>query len=98
VPTDKITVYTYNPPAISVKEQTKTISFSLSPNPTTGEVLINSTESVQSISIEDIMGKTLKYITENTTQFSISDLPSGVYFVKVSGGNSNSAIKKIIKQ
>jgi aldose sugar dehydrogenase len=96
--TDKITVYTYNPPAISVKEYTKTISFNLSPNPTTGEVLVNSTEIIQSISIEDVMGKTLKHITENTTQFSISDLPSGIYFVKISGVTSNSAIKKIIKQ
>ncbi len=95
--TDKITVYTYVPPAISVKELTKTISFNLSPNPTTGEVVVNSTDLIHSISIEDVMGKTVKLVTENTTKFSISDLPNGVYFVKVTGNAANYSIKKIIK-
>lgn len=95
-----------NPPnctVISVNELEKQQNFSLYPNPTVSELTISFNQQVNStvnISVLDILGKVLlaKEINElNKVILNVSELESGVYFVKVES-NGKSAVQKFIKE
>ena len=61
----------------------ETADFALSPNPTDGSVqLIGLRDELMSVEVLDITGRLLKAF-ENTAIFSISDLSSGTYIVRV---------------
>lgn len=67
----------------------ETADFSLSPNPTDGSVqLIGLHDELTSIEVLDITGHFLKAF-ENTAIFSISDLSSGTYIVRVKTRHDN---------
>lgn len=67
----------------------ETADFSLSPNPTDGSVqLIGLHDELTSIEVLDITGHFLKAF-ENTAIFSISDLSSGTYIVRVKTHRDN---------
>jgi hypothetical protein len=72
--------------AISVGEITNDNAFSIYPNPSSTEITIESPAKGQ-LSILNLSGKQLlqQEITEPKTQLDISTLPSGVYFVRVTG-------------
>ncbi|NMH24033.1 T9SS type A sorting domain-containing protein [Flavobacterium solisilvae] len=73
---------------------------SLYPNPTKDVLNIVSSVDVEIISVVDINGRTVKHITssDNIPQINISDLNSGVYFVKSYSNNGGVFTKKIVKQ
>lgn len=89
--------------AVSLKENDKSIEFQLFPNPTSSMLTVSSdqfTNGTTNISISDVLGKTvLNTESKNTHQINlnVSELSSGVYFLKVNS-EGNSSIKKFVKE
>ena len=76
-------------------------NFSVSPNPAKDLITITNSDniSVNSISITDLNGRTVKqntYSNETNVQVNISDLSSGVYMMNITS-DKGSVTKKIIK-
>lgn len=76
--------------------------FVLYPNPNKGVFTISIDESINQIlqiEIYNIYGKMIHMNTidskDISKEFSLADVPSGVYFVKISGNNTNESIKFI---
>ncbi len=78
-------------------------NISLHPNPTLGDLVLTNNSSVElvSMSIYDIDGRVVKNIdlpnSSTSTLFSVQNLATGVYFVKIQSQNTN-IIKRIIKR
>jgi len=86
----------------SIKEQKNQTTFTLSPNPTNGILNISSNLKTNGFKIEviDALGKILiseEYKELNQTTINVSNLSSGIYFIKVISGENNST-KKFIKE
>ena len=69
--------------------------FKISPNPTHEVLNISTTFNYQFISVYNISGKLVK--TTANTQIKVSDLPKGMYFIKLTGYGNN-VVKKFIKE
>jgi hypothetical protein len=80
-------------------EYNSSLNFSLYPNPTTGQFTVSGLQSAGSqIEIFNLMGEKVYQTTANTKQETISlDAPKGMYFIKVTDGDS-SFTKKLNKQ
>jgi hypothetical protein len=67
------------------------------PNPSTGNFVVTTTESVDKVSVTDVLGNELLSVNSNGTTINInlSAQPSGVYFIKVSS-NGIQTTKRII--
>jgi hypothetical protein len=50
---------------------------------------------VSSMVLKDLNGKTVKVLNPKATQFKITDLKSGVYFLTISAGEIQEVIKLI---
>lgn len=85
-----------NPAAIA---ELTTISWDAYPNPTSGDIHINSSTSLTSVSVYELSGKLLlnKSISGNEHNIQLNDLNSGVYLLEVTSENGKSQ-KQIIKQ
>jgi len=66
------------------------------PNPATDQITISGLQSGEMLYIYDVNGQRLllRKATEETEQFVVSQLPSGIYFVKTSNGQVLKWIKK----
>jgi hypothetical protein len=71
--------------------------FSISPNPTSDKININTNYLIDEIIIYNTLGKKVMVNKSNKKQVSISHLPKGIYILKVNFQDSQSLIKKIIK-
>jgi len=84
-----------------IKENITTHEITVYPNPTTGELRIKLTsEQINKIEVFDIYGRHLSPLTSHLsphTSINISDLPAGIYFVKIYT-ESEVVVKKVIKQ
>ncbi|MES2762483.1 MAG: T9SS type A sorting domain-containing protein [Bacteroidota bacterium] len=86
-----------------IKKQNLQIEFTIAPNPTSGLLTINSGKVISGnvkIEVVDALGKIL--ISENHKEFmtstiNVSELSSGIYFLKISSGE-NTTVKKFIKE
>jgi hypothetical protein len=72
------------------------------PNPTTGKIFLTAEEPLSHVTVSDAVGRILTDLPQNdnvpgTTEISLADLPSGIYFVKVQATNGM-VVKKIILQ
>lgn len=65
----------------------------LAPNPTTGEVRIETSDRVTDVLVMDMNGREMASF-ENTSSFNISGLPSGAYIVRVKTRQSSSLPEK----
>jgi hypothetical protein len=72
-------------------------NISLTPNPTTGMLYVVHAKDIRSISITDTKGALMKHIDGNVRQIDLSELHSGIYFVKILTHDNESLVKKIIK-
>lgn len=86
----------------SIKEQKNQNEFTLSPNPTNAVLNVSSSTRVNHFKIEiiDALGKVLiseDYKELNQTSINVSNLSSGIYFIKVISGE-NTSTKKFIKE
>lgn len=70
----------------------------LFPNPNTGTVFIaNAKNKHFTIAVLNLLGETVKYISDVTSSFNISELSSGVYVVLATDSNGKTFRNKIIK-
>jgi len=85
--------------ALSVKDNTLA-SLSVYPNPSNGIVNISNANNliIDSVSITDLNGRTVKQFSNNVTdQINISDLSTGMYLMNIST-DQGSVTKKIVKK
>ena len=73
-----------------------TVAFTMYPNPTKNMFTIDSKEQIATIEIYNIAGQKVKEVT-NTTQVATNDLQSGMYLVRLTNSQGNSAMKKLLK-
>ncbi len=74
--------------------------FSISPNPTTGVVNLKGSN-INQVAVTDILGKVVlnnTYSSLSEVTLNMSDLNSGVYFVKVTNNEGTTSTSKVVKQ
>jgi hypothetical protein len=92
-------IYGNQPAALVTEEFGAVNNLSLSPNPASTYFTLNG--DVQSVRIYSITGQLVKSFKSNftnETQFEISDLNKGIYFVKVKNENIKETTLRLIKQ
>lgn len=77
-------------------------NFALYPNPAKSSVTIelqNATETIQSITITDVLGKMIRSIEDTTNQntIDVSDLTNGVYFIEITTNSNLKQVRKLVK-
>lgn len=72
------------------------IAFTIVPNPTTDFITIRSKQIIKNIQVYSQIGTKVLETTQNT--ISLANLPSGIYFIKITNPQSHSLIKKVIKK
>lgn len=94
---------TYLNPSIGIlaynslnNDENKIFELSIHPNPTTNEVTITTTVTLDYYEIIDVQGKVVKRDRLEQNSIDMSELENGIYLIKVHS-NDNSAIKKIVK-
>lgn len=89
--------------SVGIADHASTISFVIAPNPVKSELLVNFTNPLSlktEAMVTDILGNLVsktELAQGNSMNIPVSELATGVYFVKVQQGN-NTAIKKFIKE
>ncbi|WP_121667845.1 T9SS type A sorting domain-containing protein [Mesonia aquimarina] len=82
--------------------QAKELSFNIYPNPTQGDITIETNaNTINKVEIYDVNGRLIKLITPNSNKVfnsNISNFNAGVYFVKIYGDNNTSVVKQLIKE
>jgi hypothetical protein len=76
-------------------------SFMVYPNPTKGQLTVKcSSESEMTLELADLFGKSILNGVEfsNQTEVDLSNLPSGVYLLKLTDPNGNQITKRVIRQ
>jgi len=87
------------PANLAVGDIASKTQISVYPNPASDVVYINnnSGEKIESISLGDITGRTIKYLKNNDTKIDLQGLSKGVYILKVKTDKGLS-IQKVIKK
>ena len=74
---------------------------SVYPNPTNGQLTVNSNEAIESIVIYDLSGRIVEMQDLNavtTANLNVAHLNSGIYFIKTQLLNKQTQTSKFIKQ
>jgi hypothetical protein len=72
-------------------------SVKIFPNPATDILNIEGELEIESISLHNLNGQLIKHFNANNRQLNISDISSGMYFLKVTCNNEESTIKVIVE-
>ena len=67
------------------------------PNPATGIVNVSAKHKLESLTIYDITGQQLIYKVNTDNSIDFSQLPKGIYFLKVELENGKSVTKRVVK-
>ncbi len=89
------------PEALSVNDVTKSkLDVSLSPNPVTDKLTIIAKEALASVSVYDVSGRVLlsQVVTGTNTTVDTEALPTGIYFVKLTGEDGSTETNRIVKE
>jgi uncharacterized repeat protein (TIGR03803 family) len=91
------TVHVFVNACLGIAEIENNTRVTVYPNPSTGNFVVTTTESVDKVSVTDVLGNELLSVNSNGTTINInlSAQPSGVYFIKVSS-NGIQTTKRII--
>lgn len=85
-----------------IREIKNTVELKVYPNPAKDKLIVytNRNNTFSTIVITDVLGKTIKTIKTNepNTELNVTDLQSGVYFIKVTQGNNTNTQKVIISK
>ncbi len=94
-PRDQVFVAKINATALSVPEAS-VLPVSVYPNPAQDELTISCVNKITSVTITDLMGKTVSdhCFSSSLVQVAVSELTPGIYFVKING----TQVRKFIKQ
>ena len=82
--------------SLATQSFTDDVTFSVYPNPSSDMIYFDSTEKIDAIDIYDVTGKLVMSCPNTSQPVNISNLNSGIYFMKVDV-NGKIATKKIIK-
>ncbi len=113
IPNGAAIYFDYNPPIFTNIYNTEFVAplrnsdfdsrnFAISPNPATNNVEIqlqNTSETIDTISIVDVLGKTIRSLTaisNNQVQIDVSDFSKGIYFVEVTTSSNLKQVKKLV--
>jgi hypothetical protein len=75
-----------------------TSTIAISPNPTNGDFTLTGLElfnSISSMTIKDVNGKTIKELDPKAAKFSLGTVKAGVYFLTITIGNKQEVVKLI---
>jgi hypothetical protein len=88
------------PVATGMTTMAGNISFSVSPNPTSGALIIITGGSQSKMAIYNTIGEKVYSLTLINTknEIDISGLPAGIYFLKIINEDGSAGVKKIIKE
>lgn len=95
----KLPWYLFNVKALGDGIEESSSSFDIYPNPVKDEIRISSEEVIKGITIFDIYGRQLYDLTirqQGEVKIDVSDLNSGIYFVKVRFNNSETMKRVVI--
>ncbi len=85
-----------------IREIKNDIGLRVYPNPAKDKLMVytNRNSAGSAIAITDVLGKTIKTLktSELSTEINVTDLQSGVYFIKVTQGNNSNTQKIIISK
>jgi endonuclease I len=81
---------------LNITEQTITNLFTIYPNPSREVINIESKELLQSIEVININGQLVQKINPKTTNYTVSNLKSGFYILKLATENSQTTMKLIV--
>lgn len=87
---------TYSSP-VSLAEKLESDDVRISPNPVETAFALDDVNEFESLQIIDLNGKFIKEFTMVQERYDISDLPRGIYLLKVSDNQTN-VTKKIVKK
>jgi hypothetical protein len=71
------------------------------PNPAGDLVHVNAASRIKGISIQNVLGQELKkygIIGSESVDLNISDLPSGIYIIRISGEDGSTAVRNLLKR
>lgn len=85
----------YNNNLSNLESQPTEVSVKIYPNPAQDYLFIQSDEPIQSVKVYDSMGKLMFESSKN--QIEISQLPKGIYFLKILTKSQNTSTHRIIK-
>ncbi|KEZ92500.1 T9SS type A sorting domain-containing protein [Nonlabens ulvanivorans] len=88
-------VYVYTDSVLSTYDQLATDGFSIYPNPSSEFINILSTQPIEKVEIYDINSRLLMEYS-NISLIDVTDLQSGIYFIKVNA-NTTSTTQQLIK-
>jgi hypothetical protein len=87
---------------VGVKESLVNMGVLINPNPTNGLLNVNFNSAQQNIKIELYNSIGALVLTENTVSkmntINLSDLSTGIYFIKVLEGNEIIVVQKVVKE
>ena len=87
--------FMYQDPTLSTNSPKEVNSFKLYPNPATEAFEIASQIPVETVTITDISGKVVKQFNEALNQYNVTDITSGIYFIKIVSGTSEEILKLV---
>jgi hypothetical protein len=77
-----------------------TSTIAISPNPTNGDFTLSGLElfnSITSMTIKDVYGKTIKVLDPKAAKFSLGTVKAGVYFLTITTGNKQEVVNIVIE-
>jgi hypothetical protein len=83
-------------PVLAVNQIENNIEYTVYPNPTNAIININLNEVLEKVEIFNMLGK--KLIENKQTSINISNLPNGMYLIKITTENGINSTKRFIKQ
>lgn len=76
----------------------QTIHVSISPNPVSDQLNIQTEESIKSVDVFNVQGCRMLSVSGNNKKINISSLNNGIYFVNIKLNSGEIAIEKVIKR
>ncbi len=79
----------------------QTPDFNIYPNPVSDMLHVDAKSEIHEISIQNVLGQQIirsGNIRSNTLELNISELKSGIYFIRVSGEDRSTAVRNFIKR
>lgn len=94
--------YSYITPGstVSIKDNNEVSNVSIYPNPSSGSFYIKGNVNSKKLKVEiySTLGNKIKEVSTELNEFNISEVPSGVYFVRIQLESGTTLIKRVIKQ
>lgn len=84
----------------TINEVDKNNTFSIYPNPTSGEFTISTFENINEIEVYDLIGQVIfktQFAPNAAEQIDLNDKPNGIYFIKIKTGEQT-LTRKVIKE